>query len=155
MSNISTLYDGLISRLEAIYPSHVRLSNPYAVEDNDDQDLLLGFGVQVIDAIDSKRNLSCKMSMAQNFIVVLTRVADHLENDRPSWADEEKELLEDRFLFINDTHDNTDMGIVGDAGLLQYTFISSPGIDFVFGVDEATNFMKMELLVLVEYNEDL
>jgi len=47
MSNISTAYDAIQTRLVALLPSHARLTNPYQIDQNMERSLNKAYGVQV------------------------------------------------------------------------------------------------------------
>lgn len=151
MSDITDVYTALQTRLAAIYPNHRRLTNPYKIDQNAETNLFLGYGVQVLPGENSKRNISCKISIQRTFLVILVRKFRSLELDRIGKETTEKALLEDQFLLIKDIESDPNLGVPTIVARAEW--LNDGGISFVFG--DKDSYMKLENTVEVEYFEDL
>ncbi len=151
MSNISTVYNAIITRLEILLPSHERLPNPIDVEENDDSILRKGFGLRVIDDENTKRNASCRITLRQGFVIVFARDFMALENNSTLKAQTQLDLLEDKALVVNDFEAE---GNLGTSGLILITdYVGSAEPAHVF--DNKDNFLKLESTFTVEYFKQL
>ena len=66
MSKISTLYDGFVTRIEAVLPSHKRLSDPYLFIKNTDSEKRQGWGVTIGSGDNPNQQLSCDIILNQD-----------------------------------------------------------------------------------------
>lgn len=148
-TKISDIYDTLVDRLEAVLPSHNRLSNPYIPEQNPEPTLKQAWGLQYAAGANTNRQVNCHLSLEDQFVVVLTRKYYALELDADSKSNTEKDLLEDRFLVIQDFE--KDPSLLENAAKAVY--VSNSGIQFVFNQDKP--FYKLEMTFSVEYFEQL
>jgi hypothetical protein len=149
MSTISTIEDALITRLQALFPNHQRLTNSYSVGENNDRVLRQAWGLALGEGSSPRELLSKQLSILREVRVVLTRKAYAKETDVTGKVSAEKSLLEDQFLVIKDFDTNTTLN--GTASLTKY--ISDSGITFVSG--EREQFLSLETHFSVEYFEDL
>lgn len=106
MSLVSTAYDAMIARVEALFPvthgSYQRLSNPYDIEANPDIYLDMGWGVAFGPAVNTNRNLCSLVTTKRTVTVVLTRTNDATDNDDTGRDSVIKALLEDGRTVVND-----------------------------------------------------
>jgi len=130
MSLISTGYDALLSRLDALFPptdGWNRLPNPYKPEENSELFLTQGYGIAMGPGNNTNRQVNCKFSVVRQMTVVLTRKYEALENDADAKASTEKQLFEDQYILINDLEQ--DISINGQT---MYTrFVADGGIEYV------------------------
>lgn len=151
MSVVTDVYDTIHARLPTLFPSHLRLSNPYAPEENPESVIKQAYGLKVGAATNTNRNVGCKISISREYSVVFTRKYYANELDASAKASTEKLLLEDARLVENDVEQN--VFLIGVANNPNIKFISDTGIEFVFA--ENKPFYKIEVLLLVEYFETL
>lgn len=150
MSKITTIYDALVTRLSAIYTSHFRLPNAYQVEQNPESWLLKGYALQVSPATNLNLKLSCQMSIARQFTVVLTREFKALDLDVTHKSTTEKDLLEDQYLLVKDFEKTV---TVNDPAVAGCIFQGDSGILSVF--PDKNNFLKLESIFTIRYFENL
>lgn len=71
MSEISNVYDDIITQLETIFPDKCRIPNVYSLEDNAVQFLRNSWGLRVDEAAPTTRDFT-SFSRVRNFTIVLT-----------------------------------------------------------------------------------
>jgi hypothetical protein len=147
MSNISTIYDALISRIEALLPNHQRLGNPYNISDNPDPYLVQGYGLALRNAVNTERLLNCSVSIQRNFTLHLTRRFIANPNDADQKATTEKLLLEDLKTIAHDMEENFQLS--DDVAYFKY--VSDNGIDTVRDTQE--NYLVLSVELQCEYFE--
>ena len=125
-TEVTTLYDTLVTRVAALLTSHTRLSNPYDLAGNNDQILEKGWGIAVRAGTNTNRQLGCKLSVSRDFEISITRKFFAREFDATKKATTEKDLLEDMQLLIDDLEENATLSesaylvkYVGDSGITQ------------------------------------
>jgi hypothetical protein len=151
MSDISTLYDAVHSRIQTILPTHKRLSDPYLFTKNTDSEKRKGYGVRIGSGEKINPNqLSCDLILRQTMIVVLTRMVQGRETDSDKKAETEKQLLEDLFLIVKDFETE---GMTSIPPAISADFISHNGIEFVGTGSDAI--MKVETTFEFRYRENL
>lgn len=149
MSTISTAYDALKVRLQAVLPNHAQLTNPYAADQNSELILRKAYGVKISTVENTNRMVSCQLSLRRTMEVVITRKYFASEMNRAAKESVEKELLEDAFLVVKDIEKDADLG----NNVANIVFVSDNGIEFVFSEDKP--FYMMTLSFNLEYFENL
>lgn len=151
MSLISTGFDALVARIESVLSTsangYQRIPNPYNVDDNAEPVLRKGYGVALLSAENTNRNVSAKFSVSRNMEVVLTRLYTGKVEDAPSKGSLEKLLFEDQYAIINDLEQ--DISINGASMYTRY--VSDSGIEFVSGV--TGRFFMLKTQFSLEYLE--
>ena len=148
-TKITTLYNNMVTRIEALFPNKHRLTNPYAVELNGHIFLKDGWGLAVSSGENTNRQLSCTMSINRTMIVTLTNELLATELDPVTKAVMEKTLLEDHFTLIKDFEKDTTI----NSSSFRTSFLSDSGIQFV--VSEDKPFIYIQAIFETEYMEDL
>jgi len=151
MSLISTGFDALVARVETVLDAttngYTRLPNPYNVEDNTELKLRKGYGVALLAATNTNRQVNCKFSVNRTMEVVLTRLYTGYEENAVDKASEEKLLLEDQYKIINDLEQDVTIN-----GQTMYTrWESDGGIEYVAG--ETGRFLMLKTQFSLEYLE--
>jgi hypothetical protein len=149
MSNFSSLYDAIVLRLETVLPNHMRLTNPYNVDQNPEGLLRQGWGLGLGSGSNTNRELSCRISIQRDFNIVLSRKFYAKESDVQNKADVEKQLFEDLILIVRDFCDNS--ALPGALGIVNYS--SDGGIEQVFG--EKDNYLVLRTVFTVEHLETI
>jgi hypothetical protein len=150
MSNISTIFDTFKSKLQTWLPSHVQLTNPYAIDQNTEMALSQGFGIRWGGGGNTNRLVGCQMSVQRTMTVIITR--QFYANDLNVVGKEttEKYLMEDEYTIIKNIESDVDLG---SSSLAKILFVSDNGIEFVF--TEKDNYLKLEITFELEYFENL
>lgn len=151
MSKATDSYEALKDRIETVLPTHNRLIQPYKPEENPEDRIKKGYGIQIGPGENTNRNISCKISIKRDMIVVLTRKWFAKELDRDAKEVTEKALLEDQFLVIADFEADPTLGASGTV--VNSAYVSDSGVDFIF--TNKDNFIKLETTFSLEYLEDL
>lgn len=155
MSKVSDIYDLLLTQCSTIYPSHVKLINPYIPELNDDVQFEKAWGLVVSNGTNTNRFVDCKLSIERDFILTLTRKI-FSGNIRSGTAvdereDKEKLLLEDQFLFIQAIENNATIN--GDDSIGKIIFQNDAGLEFV--KVGRVDLIMIRSVLSVEYFENL
>ena len=151
MSNISSSYDAIVTRLGVLFPNHLRMHNPYNPELNPESVLNKGYGIQMLSGVNTERNLSCLLSISRTIVIVLTRNYFSKELDTLTKASVEKTLLEDQFILIKDLE--KDSTVNASSYITTFKYSSDSGIQSVF--TDKNSFIKIETNFSLEYFEDL
>lgn len=113
MSNISTLYDTLLSTLSTLLPSssdYTRIPNASNLEDNIIQFLRQGYGL-IYSGSTQEPSEFCNFAIDHNFAVVLTREVIKTESQTDQLDTVNKALLEDAYKLQNDFYNVDKLGI--------------------------------------------
>lgn len=151
MGKVSNVYDALASRCVAVWPSHMRLPNPYKVEENYEQVLKQGFGIAFGAGENTNRMVSCELSVRREMLVILTRKVNANESNVTARVAVEKQLFEDQKLLIDDLESNPTLN--DSVNVTSAIFVGDDGLNFVFG--EKDNYIILTTRVSVEYFDNL
>jgi len=149
MSEVSTVYDAMITRIGAVLTGHLRLSNPYKIEENSATLLRVGYGVGIGPATNTRRPMSGCASIQRTFIVSISRRYAALDSSGSAKATTEKQIMDDMFLLIKDFSENTSL----TNGNRVVGFDSDNGINYV--ETESDRFMYTTANFSIEYFENL
>lgn len=152
MSNISTAFDAIKTKMGTLFPSHIQLSNPYDIEENTTASLELGWGVALGPGTNSNRNLSCNMSIQRTITMTLTRRRYANELDTESKESAEKSLLEDHYTLIKAMEKEGTLNSTV-SGIARFFYASDNGIEVI--VAESDSYIKLSTVFELEYFEDL
>lgn len=148
MSAITTIYDAMVTRISTILPNHVRLTNPYAISENNDRFLKQGWGLAIGSGVNTEQLLSCQFTTDREFRVIISRQYYAREFDVTSKASTEKDLYEDLHLVVKDLQKHNTL----NTGIYIVTYQGDDGIQNVFG--ERDVFLYILARVTVRYQED-
>jgi len=149
MSNFSSLYDAIVTRVVTVLPSHTRLPNPYKISENAEPFLRQGWGIAMGSATNTNRELSCRLSIRRDFTISITRKFYALESNVANKESVEKQLMEDMILLVRDFYNNTSLpGVLGIVG-----YENDSGINYV--LSEKDNFFVLPITFSVEHFETI
>jgi hypothetical protein len=151
MSKASDSYDALKARVAAVLPNHFVLPNPYFPEQNSENALRQGQGIKFATALNSRRSLSCQMSVSRQVEVIITRKYYGSELMVANKTNVEKLLFEDQYLVIKEIEKDPTVAI--SSVVVQTRFENDSGIEFVF--NENKPFLMIRSLFSIEYIENL
>ncbi len=155
MSNISTAYDAIKTRMETLFPvgsGYIQLVNPYDVDENTDSALKLGWGISFGSGTNTKRELSCRLSVARTIDITFTRARFRSEFNVAQQETNEKLLFEDQYLLIKDLEKEPAINNAV-SGITVFTFESDGGVESVTGESDA--YIKLVSSFNLEYFENL
>lgn len=147
MSTISTAYDNIITQISTSLPNHVRLSNPYNIEENPDPIMVQSFGLAVSGATNLDDLASCQMHVNRIMIVVITRKMTSLNDDPVAKATAQKLILEDHFILLDAFERNATLSSI----VIDFKFLSDNGLEFVRGDNDT--FMMVQMSYNLNYIE--
>lgn len=147
MSEISTLYDAWISKIETSLSSYTRIPDPYDPEANSTLLLTKGYGLGMGPATNVERFAAPKMSIRREFFVVLTNRITATESDSSGRGSLEKSLMEDHYTLVKAIEGEPTLN--GAAQVSRY--VSDGGIEFLSG-QRAKHFL-LEIVFESEYFE--
>lgn len=147
MSNFSSLYDAIVTRVTAVLTSHTRLPNAYKIDENTELLLRQGWALAMTGATNTRRELSCRVSIRRDFVISVTRKFYAIESNVDNKVSVEKSLVEDMILLIQDLCSNS--ALPGAFGVVTYE--SDAGINYVYsGKDQ---FLVLPITFSVEHFE--
>lgn len=148
MSNITDIYNAIVTQVATLFPNKRELSDSLIIDNNDELALEDGYGIYFGPATNTLRQIGCKFSIRRDIIITLTQSvrAGHKSITKIQTA--EKALLENHFTLINDFSKNENIGAV----VSKRDYISDTGLERVFG--ERRNFIMIESIFAIEYFED-
>lgn len=147
MSKVSTVYDGILTKLGTIFPTLTRFPNPYDILDNPYQFMTAGYSLRY----DGQNRLPyeiCNRRESQNFTVILTRELLRIETRSDSFDAPTKAILEDAKTF-RDAFYARDM--IGLADVIKLDVTSISALESVSG--DKYNLLKMECAFVIDYFE--
>lgn len=155
MSNISTAFDEIKLRMEALFPyasGWYQMANPYQVEQNTLATHDKGWGIALGPGSNTNRNLSCKLSINRTITVTFLRRRYANEMDIVPKETAEKQILEDQYILIKDFEKAPALNN-STSGITRFQYDSDGGIENVFEGNEA--FIKLATTYNLEYFEHL
>ena len=149
MSNITTVFNNLVTFMSTNLSDHFRLNDPYNIEENPEQYLRKGWGIQVDDGVDTNRCISPEYYLGRTFTLVVVRESLAKDSDPARRETSKLDLLEDLHILI--------AAAVTENTLYQsavnFKYISDGGLQEVFVNDKPYNFIEANFLV--EYSQTI
>jgi len=149
MSNITTVFNNLVTFMSTNLSDHFRLNDPYNIEENPEQYLRKGWGIQVDDGVDTNRCISPEYYLGRTFTLVIVRESLAKDSDPARRETSKLDLLEDLHILI--------AAAVTENTLYQsavnFKYISDGGLQEVFVNDKPYNFIEANFLV--EYSQSI
>lgn len=149
MSNITTVFNNLVTFMSTNLSDHFRLNDPYNIEENPEQYLRKGWGIQVDDGVDTNRCISPEYYLGRTFTLVVVRESLAKDSDPARRETSKLDLLEDLHILI--------AAAVTENTLYQsavnFKYISDGGLQEVFVNDKPYNFIEANFLV--EYSQSI
>jgi len=148
MSEISDVYDAIISKMVELFPNKPRIPNPYSLQDNPDRLLKDSWGVSVGDG--SRTELSfCHLQLERSFEIVLTREMFTIDTKEDGFDFSVKSLLEDARTVQLEFYKLDELGIADKIDQLD---ISGTGpISTIFG--EKYKFLSLSINITVKVSD--
>jgi len=147
MSVITDVFNNLVIFMGAQLPNHRRLNDPYSLDDNPEQLLRSGWGIQIDDGVDTNRCLSPEYYLGRTFTLIVVRESLAKDSDPIRRELSKLDLLEDLHILISEA--------VAENTLYQsainFKYISDGGIQEVFVRDKPYNYIEASFLV--EYSQ--
>lgn len=146
MSNISTVYTAIISKLSEIYPNKTRIFNPYELKDNASIVMKDSYGLKVNEATREDLDF-CKLSVSRSFTLVLVRGLATTSNNDAAFDPVSMAILEDQQLFLNAFWSPSEIGAPGSIDRIDFSNIG--GIEFVVSDEKKFLFSEIEFTILI------
>lgn len=128
MSNISTVYDAIVTKVNTLFPNKGRLHNPYEFSDNPEIIMKDSWGLKVLSA--SREEIEyCNLSIIRDFSFVLVKQFATVGSKEDAFDAVSKNLLEDQQIFLNNFFSPTELGISSIIDKIEFDTIG--GIEFV------------------------
>lgn len=148
-TNITGIYNRLITDIEATLTSYTRIPNPYAPEENPELFLRKGYGIGIGTADNTRRLICGFFSVKRNFSIMLINQILTTDSNSSSRGDFERLLMEDQYSLLNALElDNT---LSGNA--VSTMFSADSGIQFISG--EMGKYIICETTFEIEYLEPI
>lgn len=152
MSQVSTAYDAIVTRLAAVLTSVAgwsKLPNAYELDRNPEIFLKQGYAIGFGNGSNTHRLLSKTVSINREFNVSITRSLDQTELEVAGAQSVEKSLLEDLKLVIADIESQASL----NSGQIFASYQGDNGIEFVDG--ETSEFLAIKASFVLEYFETI
>lgn len=149
MSNITTVFNNLVTFMSTELSDHFRLNDPYNIEENPEQFLRKGWGIQVDDGVDTNRCISPEYYLGRTFTLVVVRESLAKDSDPARRETSKLDLLEDLHILIAAAV--TENTLYESA--VNFKYISDGGLQEVFVNDKPYNFIEANFLV--EYSQTI
>lgn len=127
MSSISTAYDAVIARMGTLFPSKVRLHNPYELSDNAEITTRDSWGLRVGPAVQNIIEFCC-FSSDREMTIILQRQFPTVGKEPTAFDYITKSILEDQKTIVDNLFSPSELGVEGDVDKIDITNIS--GIQF-------------------------
>lgn len=145
MSDISTVYAALVTRIEAVLTSHTRLGDPYTLEQNKSVWLKKGWGLAIGEGVNTNQFLSNKVRIDSVFNIPITRKYYAKEDNADLKSVTELQILEDIQLLVADFHTNSTLTTATN----HVNFIGRGPMEPVFDGKDQFLACRMEIAVNV------
>lgn len=142
MSKVSTVYDAVVTALNALYPSGsgwTRIPNPYDIALNDDNFLRKGWGVRIGPATKTELEF-CNLAVIRTLTVVISREIFNTGSNDTQFDDIGKQLLEDIYEAQARFYEPDELLV--EASVVKIDPTSTSGVESVNG--SKLNFLSME-----------
>jgi hypothetical protein len=150
MSNISTIYDTLLSRMLAIFPAKTRIPNAYDLPSNGNVFLRDSWGLKVSSSTSFEMEFNTYAN-DREFSVVLTKEVIKTDTQTDQIDTVSKSLLEDVNTLQKELINSYQLGIYSSIQLI--TLGSTTGITEVFATFE--KFLTIEVSFNIKLSEDI
>jgi hypothetical protein len=150
MSQISLLHDDIYSELATLFPSKKILTNNLVIEANNHESLENGYAVYLGTALNTRKLVSCQLSINREVTITLTMQIRGSHNSLPKIKEYEKLLLEDQFTLIKRF---SKLDELSTAKLNAVNFTNDNGIQRVFSDKRLT--IMIETNFEIDYFESL
>ena len=107
MSNVSDIYDGLITIVQTVLPDYTQLPDAYFTSGNNDIDMISGFSLGFGEGSNTKREFCRSISIERTFNLRLTRLRAVTDEDVSGRSTEEKQIMDDLFLVADELNKTT------------------------------------------------
>jgi hypothetical protein len=149
MSNISTIYDYLHTRVGVILPTHKQLLNVNNINQNTDLELALGWGVLIGSGSTRKRFATNQYTIQRTFTITNTISIFGSDVDVSIRKTAEKSLYENQIKIIGAFALDCQLNnVVNDI-----EFASDAGIENIYS--EQNNFIMLRSNFTLDYNETI
>jgi len=151
MSNVSTVYDTLITIVDGLFSDKKRLPNPYNILENDSFRKKLGWGLKMGPSTIGTIDLFNKHVESREFSIVFTKLAQKLKNAKDGFDDPAKGLIEDNNTLMVRLLNNDQIGIPSAIGIIE--FVGNSGMELL--EDDKSNYISTETTFKVDIMEDI
>ena len=157
MSNISSIYDGLVTRISTVLPNHNRLPFAVDIDQNIESRMVKGWGLSFAGgAVNTKRVMAGqdgKMSIDRTFLVSIVRKVYAQDQNIASRALAEKQLLEDHKLLVEDLEKDPSLGLSANGLCINARYEGDSGLEFA--IPDERQFIMIVSSINIEYFEQL
>ena len=150
MSNVTTIYNTLLTSLASLFSSRTRIANPYSIEDNTVIFLKKGYGLKIGSSSVGEGEF-CTYVYDLNVSVTLTNQVVKLESSTDAHDDPVKELLEASNTLQDAWLDGNQIGI--ESSISKVDFNGTSEVNFVNA--GKNNFVTMDVSFIIQIREDL
>ncbi len=156
-TTFSSAYDALVTQIETTLPNHVELINPYVPELNDNLTMDAAYGIVVGPGQNTAREVDCRMSVARDMTVVLTRkiMKGDLARNTSSKSERrstEKELIEDLVDLVAAIEGNATLqNASNNLAIFKCVYETDGGIEYLQA--NQYQFIMIKAIFVLEYIE--
>lgn len=146
VSKVSVIYSAIIDKMEALYPTKIRLHNPYELTENPEIVCKNSWGISVEDA--SREDVEyCNLSIVRTFKATFLRQFITLASKEDGFDAVTALLLEDQQTFLNAFYSPDEIGQQGIIERIDFTSIS--GINQLVSGEKKYLFSEVTFNILI------
>ncbi|MEY3882115.1 MAG: hypothetical protein RIQ94_2911 [Pseudomonadota bacterium] len=108
MSDISTIYDAIITKVDALFSGKLRIHNPYELSDNPELITKDSWGLKV-ETCDIEDMEFCKLTTTRQFAILFIRQFATIGNKEDAFDAVSKLILEDQQTLLNNLYSPTEL----------------------------------------------
>ena len=150
-STFSNVYDGLVTRLTALFPNKTVIPYPYSLADNPNQFLIDGYGIKVGGGSNSDLSSDYSSAINHTISIVLTREVYGFTGVSSTLVTETKAIYDDMYLLKNDLLDLSRVSPMFQGETVEYE--SDGGIEDITG--DQQRFISLEVVFTFDLTQEI
>lgn len=136
MSDVSTVYDAIITKVNALFPNKTRIHNPYELSDNAEIVMKDAWGLKT-NAAERVDIEFCNLSISREYSFIFIRQFPTVGAAKDAFDSITKSLLEDQQTFLNNIFSPTELGV--------QSIVDEIRINTIGGIESTTTDQKKYL----------
>jgi hypothetical protein len=148
MSNISTVFDTIRTKVASILSSNIELPNSYDLIDNPSTILEQGWGIKLGPSTQDQGDF-CNITTNRTISVVVTGIVFRTEGDVEPFITAAKDLAEKSNSLVIEMEKNDQLGI--EQSLISIDFLTDLGLQFIY--TDNKSFLYNEISFNVKISE--
>ena len=145
MSDLSTSYDELRTKIAATLTDYTEINNPYLIEDEADVMYHLGWTIGLADSVNTNRTICNKITFGRDFIITMTKRYYAPSRDITARVTAEKTLFDDQITLLKE------LVVFTSDAIVKISYTNDSGINFLAG--DRFGILQLDTTITLEYFE--